>query len=320
MNAVPDLHVTSFDQLLACVPYLLGWHPRHAIVVIALDADGHISYVGHYRPYDANGVALEAGIPTDALAEATSCILVGYFDVDSGVDAIASTAKAWVQLLKAGVEVWDVLLVTGQLWTAIDCRAGRCGHDDHSLTRDHPTATQLAADGHMALHDRDAVAALLDPVAKDQCDAAADAFRAVAKEILSDGDAARSHADHAVDLMHAHAQPDRALPAVADIAVLAAATRNRGVVSTACRLVDADGASNARRYLELWRWVVRHLPGGQGDVAAALCAYAAWRAGRGALANDALQRCHRPDKLPLAEHMHHILSRGVPPSNAASFA
>lgn len=320
MNSVPDLHATSYDRLLACVPYLLGWHPRHAVVVLGISAGGDVVFTTHHRASDDHGEPIEVDFTPATLAEATSCIVVAYRDAASDLAVMASTVKACNRLSEAGVAVPDVLLVTGQHWSARDCRADRCDHDDHWLTRDHPTAKQLAADGRTTLRDRDAVAAQLDPVDDDRRHAAEDAYRILAEEIDGDDDARLRLLDHAVDVMHAHGQSDWALPAADDVADLAGAVWHRDVVTTACRLVDADGAYSARRHLELWRWVVRHLSEHPGAAAAALCAYAAWRAGDGVLARAALQRCHRSYALPLAEYMHHVLHRCVDPHSAAPFS
>jgi hypothetical protein len=71
----------------------------------------------------------------------------------------------------------------------------------------------------------------------------------------------------------------------------------------------------ARAHLELWSDLLRRAPDAHvGDVAA-LAAYCAWRAGRGALAWCALDRCL--DLVPdhqLGLHLAACLTRAVPPA------
>lgn len=313
MNTAPDIHVTSFAQLLAYVPYLLGWRPRNAVVVAGLDSTDSIASVVHSRSSRVGG-AFAAGLPPGE-SEATSYILIGYFDADCRARAAVSILTSRRELESCGLEVREVLLVTDGHWSASRCRTGACDHDNHDL----PTALKLVVHDFTAIQHRNPVAGRLDPVDADRRHAAEQAFRTVAADVDRDADTAERIVVHAVEVMQAHGKEvGRGLPAVDDIAVLAAVASRLDVVDGACRVIDADGTASARRYLELWRWVVRHLPGRHGAAAAALCAYAAWRAGDGVLADEALRRCV-DRKQQLAVYMADVLRRHASPHTTPSY-
>lgn len=350
-----DLTLRSPDEVLAAVPYLLGFHPSDSVVLVGLDRDA-VAFTARadLPPGDDPHAAREmVRLLARITAEhrVTDVVILGYgapFHVDPSV------LRLEVVLAGRGLGVRDVLRVRdGRYWSYL-CHGAECcppeGREfDVASTRFAATAT-LA--GRVALPDREALEVSVAPVTGAERTAMREALAAARSRLtaaLTSDDAA---ATRQLLVRRIDRDLDAALARLAAGDELDAATV--GWLATALTVeeccerawhrtaAEAPGASVARAggsaasgegeaavrgrlmpggwraggYLELWRELTRRAA--PSPAAASLLAYAAWLAGEGALAATAVERAlTAPDYLP-ARVMAEVINSGVSPRDVAA--
>ncbi|MEU2610673.1 DUF4192 domain-containing protein [Micromonospora sp. NPDC007271] len=309
------LPVTSISDLLAAVPYLLGFHPADSLVTIGL--------TGHRI-----AVAARADLPAPATirdwapraarqhlallrnVDATTAILTGYgpaTTVTPVVDAITPHLHA------AGITIFDTLRVTDGRYHSYQCQDPRCCPLDGVPFDPHysPTAVHAIVAGQTALPDRAALVASLAPTGSTGM---AEASRRAQERALaaqtSGGRAALIRAGkRAVNEAFARYAADAVLTddEVAWLAVLLADIAVRDHAG------KATGTEPLR--LALWTDITRRADPAYTAAPATLLALTAWRHGQGALAAVALDRALTADPhYRLARLIDHALRHGIPPT------
>ncbi|MGC4806502.1 DUF4192 domain-containing protein [Micromonospora sp. DT233] len=316
---IPRLSVRSPADLIAAVPYLLGFHPTDSVVVVAMR--------GRRIVFAARADLPVAG--TDPLAPAThlagviaqqgaeSVTVLGYGEASRVTPAIDAVRAS---LATAGLSVLDALRVTdGRYWSYL-CDEPACCPPEGTPYDTGASEVSAAAvfAGQVALPDRAALTAQVAPFGGP-------AQVAMRKAVV--------RAEQRLATLLGEAAPadpldDRALRRAGTRAVREA-MRRRGE-----RLTDDQVAwltlllthlpirdhawertDGRDRDIALWTDVLRRT---ERDLIAApgsLLAFAAWRAGQGALASVALERvlaAHPTYSLALL--LDDLLRRGVPPS------
>ncbi|MDG4822113.1 DUF4192 domain-containing protein [Asanoa sp. WMMD1127] len=338
----PPITLRSCADLIASVPYLLGFHPSESIVVIAI-VDDRVHFV-------ARG-DLPGATPPEQIARRLVALLIR-----DAVDAIAiigygsSTAVTplaealCVALRSADITVLDVLRVDGgRYWSYICADHGCCPPEGKpfDLTTTCVGAAAVYA-GRVALPDRTAVAAVVAPVegavraAMTEATARADARLTALVEgarAAPDTGSPRLHSmalGNAGAAVRANARVAKALRAAGDEAVDGAVDRYRAgrrltddeVAWLSVLLVHLPVRDHAWEHttdddwqVELWSDVVRRVDPALVAAPASLLAYAAWRAGLGALATIAVERALAVDPdYALARMVDEVLEQCLPPS------
>ncbi|MCO1596288.1 DUF4192 domain-containing protein [Micromonospora sp. RHAY321] len=317
----PRLAVRSPADLLAAVPYLLGFHPADSVVAVALRGR-RIIFAARADLPDPSDDPVErarhlAGVIRRQGAEAAT--VVGYGPperVTPSVDAVRAA------LTGAGLEVLDVLRVTDGRWWSYLCTEADCCPPEGR--RHDPAANQVTASavfaGQVALPDRAALVAQVSPVdgpARDALVAATARAERRLTELVEQAPAS--------DLLGG-----RALRSAGVAAVREAQRRQRrderldddevawlGLLLTHLPIRDHawERTDGRDRDMALWTDVLRRSEPALTAAPGALLAFAAWRAGQGALAAVALERVLsvHPD-YSLALLLDDLLRRGVPPS------
>ena len=296
---VPRMTVRSPADLLAAVPYLLGFHPTDSIVVIAQRAKRIIFAARGDLPAAGAGPAEVAAVAryvasvvaNQGISAATA---VGYgpaYRVDPAIPAIRDALAA------DGVRLLEVLRVAdGRYWSYL-CGDPRCCPPE-GTTYDATASTVAAAAtyaGLPALPDREALVRQVAPVggltreSMRQATIRAQARLVELLDTAGDGDLLGG----------------RAIRRAGEAAVGDALARGAGRV----RLTDDEVAwlglllvhlavrdhaweriTDDDWQIELWADVVRRVEPDLVPAAASLLAFAAWLSGHGALANIALDR------------------------------
>jgi Domain of unknown function (DUF4192) len=165
-----ELHLNDPAEVLALVPYLLGFtpDPTTALVLIAL-TDNQILAIGHLglptagEPLGPLSAAVRRTAVTLARHGGTDTILIGYGVADR-VDAAVTVAST--TLHEAGIGVRRALRVTDGRFFSLDCADPTCCPP--AGTPFDPNGTVAAATavmaGMVALRDRQAVADTIAPV------------------------------------------------------------------------------------------------------------------------------------------------------------
>ncbi|KAB1937146.1 DUF4192 domain-containing protein [Micromonospora sp. ALFpr18c] len=317
-----QLSVRSPADLIAAVPYLLGFHPADSVVAVALRGRQIIFAARADLPDPSTDPGDRArhlaGVIRRQGAEAAT--VVGYGPperVTPSVDAVRAA------LAGVGLEVLDALRVTDGRWWSYLCTEADCCPPEGR--RYDPAANQVTASavfaGQVALPDRAALAAQVAPVdgaAREAVRAATARAELRLTELVEGAPAS--------DLLGGRALRSAGVAAVRE----AQRAQRRSV-----RLDDDEVAwlslllthlpirdhawertDGRDRDIALWTDVLCRAEPDLIAAPGALLAFAAWRAGQGALAAVALERVLtlHPD-YSLAQLLDDLLRRGVPPSD-----
>ncbi|MGC4797597.1 DUF4192 domain-containing protein [Micromonospora saelicesensis] len=316
----PQLAVRSPADLIAAVPYLLGFHPTDSVVAVAL-VGRQIVFAARADlpdPTELGGLAGHlAGVIRRQGAEAAT--VVGYGQPERVTPAVDSVRDA---LNDFGLHVLDALRVTDGRWWSYLCTEPDCCPPEGR--RYDPSVNRLTASavfaGQVALPDRAALVAQVAPMDGPAREAARAATARAEQRLAELIEQAPES-----DLLGA-----RALRAAGVAAVREAQRRQRrgerldddevawlSLLMTHLPVRDHawERTDGRDRDIALWTDVLRRAEPEVTAAPGALLAFAAWRAGQGALAAVALERTLNlhPD-YSLALLLDDLLRRGVPPA------
>ncbi|GLW13214.1 hypothetical protein Misp01_83420 [Microtetraspora sp. NBRC 13810] len=320
MDTSPPLLLSSPADVLAAVPYLLGFHPGESLVVIGLTGDppgGRLCLTTRWDlPLDPDAVPRLASLL--AREGVTQVIVAGYgpgAEVTPAVDAVRAQAG------RSGLTVAEALRADGgRFWSYLCADAGCCPPEG---TPYDPAAGEVPGQaeqhGMTALRDRPALAGTLDPCTGPARRAMREATARVAAETIG-----RARACRDADALAAEFVADgiaRVRAAVAgcadrrlsdeEAARLGAALSVIRVRDEAWTLIDDD---RLKEQLDLWADLTRRLEPRFTPPAAALLGLTAWRAGDGALAGIALERALSVDPgYSMARLLMHALAHFLSP-------
>lgn len=156
------ISISGPAELLAVLPFHLGFRPHRSAVVVCFHERrmGLVVRLDVWpRPQAAEAAAQL--IPALRAESPTHVMLVGYED-DAGEAAALCDALAEL-LADEGVEVTDRLVVRGDRWYGLMCDC--CPEEGTPLRADAdvPGLAGFVALGRTVLHDREALAALIEP-------------------------------------------------------------------------------------------------------------------------------------------------------------
>jgi hypothetical protein len=307
-------HVTlsSPADVLAAVPYLLGFHPTNSIVLVGLRRLRVIFQARADAPRAVDIDELASYLAAIAARQSpTAVILIGYGPEHPVKPALAAL-RAAIEALD--LPIVDVLRVLDGRYWSLSCADQVCCPADG--TPFDPSATAMAAaatfEGLVALPDRAALvnslATLPGPGIEPELARAHERL----KEVLAGGSRRRRVAARVAvrEAFERHAAGGRLDDdEVAWLAVLIADDRAR---DDAWQRMLAGQRRAA--YEQLWRDVLRRAPRRYRPAPATLLALAAWRAGDGATASVAAAAALDVDPTyALARLVQQALRAGVPP-------
>ena len=326
----PFTHVSVIKgpvDLVAAVPYLLGFHPRDCLVCIGVD-NGAVNVAAHLRLPAAPDTGPDWATAVRVIAaEGQQVLLLGYGSADDVESELTASA---VVMTAAGIEVIAAVRVhAGRIF----CLGSGCGCSPDGIPFD-PDASTVPAEatlhGIAPLPDRDAVDKLLDPITgadRDRMRAASVTALRQLLQSLSAGTPPRTGLTLAAMLA---AGPPRhvisgGITAVRD--AFAAAARGQTLTDDAVAWLGAvllipdvrdygyrasDGSDPHRA---LWIDVTRRAIGVTAAAPACLLAITAYFDGDGALAATAIRRSLNIDPHPpMARLVARLLRAGVAPA------
>ena len=165
----PPVRIGSPAQIVAAVPYLLGFHPDHSLVVIgARPPRDRVHVTFRYDLPDPPEPAYTSEIADHAVAvltreQVTTAILAGY---GPGRLVTPVAAELRTRLTGAGIEVREMLRAEdGRYWSYLCTDPACCPAE--GLPYDVPSssvAAQMTVAGNIALPGRAALAAMVAPL------------------------------------------------------------------------------------------------------------------------------------------------------------
>jgi hypothetical protein len=295
-------------DLIAVVPYLLGFHPEESVVLMTFGS-GETFHARVDLPTAEDDQAAVADMLADVVVRhRVRRVAILLYTADRWAAATFHDAVVPV-LRRRKVEVVDVIRVDrSRFHSACDLDDPGTGYD----LKAHPFTAEQVVEGTVVHHSRAALAASLDPVAPTE---------RAAVEAAALATAGRSH-----DLVGEAAWLRRAIAAHLDGPSLATGDAGRLLALLGVdHLRDLAWAQmtrlDARRHVELWRDLVRRSPQELLPAPASLLAFAAWLDGNGALAWCALDRVAAVDPAyPMAHFVGTLLEQAVPPATWSAVA
>ncbi|HEY6739185.1 MAG TPA: DUF4192 domain-containing protein [Actinopolymorphaceae bacterium] len=335
------LRLTSPDDVLARVPFLLGFHPRDSLVLLGFDRPGRhrvlrLTTRFDLPPDDLGPERLRAYGEHVAQALARNGVQVVYVIAYTSDRARACRTVAAVgpSLDAQGIEVDDVLSADGSRWWHERC-AGDCACPAEGTPYDlatHPVTAAAIFDGEIALADEEELRRSLEPIlglTRIGMEAATvEVYDEIARRFGVHARPGGSGAPAGVELVDTGGFVAAGLRYVTDIATgwLASPRRlgDHEVAWTGCylrHLTVRDEAwalmdrSSAPRFVEFWRDIARRAVPPYHVAPMTLLAFAAWLAGNGALAVRAVDRALDGDhEYGLARLLEELLAAGIPGS------
>ncbi|WP_025618068.1 DUF4192 domain-containing protein [Salinispora cortesiana] len=334
---LPRFSVRSGVDLIAAVPYLLGFHPTDSVVVVGMSGP-RVTFAARADLADLAGstaaarhlAAVVAQQPTDRAT------VLGYGSASRVTPAVDAVRQA---LAEVGIAVLDALRVTdGRYWSYL-CPEPECCPPDgtayDSSTSQVAAAAVLA--GQVALPDR---AALVAQVASVEGEERAQLRRAAQRagqrfaDLVTRAPGAERSGDRSGD-RPSDRSGGRSVRAAGSITIRAAQRRHRRgerldddeVAWLSLLLTDQtvrdlawERTDGREADIALWADLLRRAEPELIAAPGSLLAFAAWRAGEGALAAVALERvlALHPD-YSLALLVDDLLRRGVPPTRLAGW-
>ncbi len=319
-QARPTRRISGPGELLQAIPYLLGFHPTRSLVLVGLDA-GLLVVTARLDLADAESGAIAHTLDAMTRGGSTS-VVAAVYDDEAGSDGLGTLA--WERLVvtldrdaeRADCEVLDVLLVAGGRWWSFSCGSADCCPPAGREVPAEPTPFTAAAtfDGIVALPDRGALEALLDPLPdRERLAGAIESAEHAAVQETLDGHARRYQRSVKRALFAAARASDEAGwagPSDADVARFGVALSSTAIRDAVWMAVD-DGRLDGR---PLWCDLSRRLPSPYDAAALFLFGWAAWRCGDGTLAGIAAERAVGSDpNYSAADLLLAALTRGVDP-------
>jgi hypothetical protein len=335
------LRLRSPADVVSAIPYLVGFHPTDSVVVLCCGgADG------------AYAIRLDLTASDELLDHVTELItrrrpadviLAGY---GPGARVTPVVERVGDRLSRDGVRLREVLRIEADRYWSYLCTDPACCPPEGTFVdvRGSAVAAAAIAGGLVALPDRDELARMIAPAGGEAMreatvqaerrltswaeaaatdgdgaagDAATDPGGAIPGAVSADagaGGMARRVAEEGVRLVRLLIDRARAggdPPTDEEVAWLGVLLVNLRVRDEAWVRID-DGEIGA--HIRLWRDVVRRVADPYLAGPACLLAFAAWRAGEGALANLALDRALAADPhYSMARLLHELFVSGLPP-------
>ncbi len=290
----PGLTLTSPADILAAVPYLVGFHPTDSLVVVGLTGRGRAQVAVRWSlPFPAGALAPLGSL--FAREGVTRIVVVGY---GPGERVTPAVDEARAEAAKAGVQVEEALRAhESRYWSYICDIPGCCPPQG---TPYDPVASRVAAEatvrGMVALPDRRALEHTIAPVTGP----VRVAMRRATAEVVADVRAGLAAAGRSGAGADAFARDfvDRGLARVrAALAVHAGGGRiddaeaaRIGLDLAVIRVRDEAWTLMEDSHTGLWKDLMRRLEPRFAPPAATLFAMAAWLGGDSTQATIALER------------------------------
>jgi Domain of unknown function (DUF4192) len=117
------IKLTSPHELLAVVPYLLGFCPTNSIVTLCL-SDNRLGLTQRLDlPDDAHDVT-SALLPILIRESPDSVILIGYEDQEG--DSVLAVESLTAALRSSAIDIHDRIIVRDHRWRSLDCHSPSC--------------------------------------------------------------------------------------------------------------------------------------------------------------------------------------------------
>ncbi|MDQ4085720.1 MAG: DUF4192 domain-containing protein, partial [Actinomycetota bacterium] len=284
------LKARSPEDLLALVPYHLGFHPSDSLV--ALTIEGPRRRFGLTARFDLPPLPQVPVVARQLVGlveqhRPRELLLVAYAADDEVAGPLVRTLQQWLE--RTDVELVDAYRCDGRRWFCYTCDRPCCPDEGtpYDLS-DHPLVAEMVLQGQVALPDREALRAQVAAVSGERLPAMERAFVRVEEQLGAlvdvDGFDRRAFVRAGMGWVREFVADWLAEPRpltddeAAELAVRVAVVPIRDV---AWSMMSRPAA---RQHLQLWQQVLTRVVPPYEPAVACLAAFAAWLHGHGALA------------------------------------
>lgn len=329
-GAQPRVRLAAPKDVLATVPFLVGYHPSDSIVMLGLSehrvsftARDDLPSAGEEPPEERIAYLIEIVLRQGC----GRVMLVGY----GGAERVTPTIEALLAGFdQAGARVVDALRADGQRYWSYLCANQRCCPRQgmpYDISSSEVTAAWTLA-GRVALRDRSEYEAQIQPITGPAREAMHQATAAAHERLIAlvaaaeDEDQAEGALLNAGNLAIAEALDRRlrgAAPTDEQAAWLCVLLQSIAIRDIAWSLIRGSGSA-LHHHRALWQEVLHRAEPDLAPAPASLFAFAAWRGGDGGIARLALERALDADpRYRMAILLHEAITLGLPPSALESF-
>lgn len=302
------LTVSTLDEVVILIPFLLGFTPAHSMVALGLPAGPAIRVdlaAAGQSVEDQDAMASAAGERIASVMnrnEITEVFLVGYGDSEP-VTAFGTIVEA--RLGEAGVEVLQGVRVQDDRFWSFTCTDSTCCPLEGTLLNSQTSATAAEAvlRGFSTAPSREEAMTSLDPVSGPEADRMRATIDQARDHLIARtrglNPAARrlvliEQGEALIDVVHERIRSGAAFeefddPDIARLLILLQDSYNLDLAMTGIK------SPHAAQFLEFWGQVLQRAVPGLVAAPACLTAQAAICRGEGAIANTALQRGAQDD-------------------------
>ena len=310
--------LTSPHDLLAAVPFLIGYQPENSLVLISLKDDlvGMAMRIDFPEDFDCDQIDnLVSHLKKES---AESALLVAYLppqilDCETLIEGIKDA------LLLRNINLREAIIVKNGRWRSTLCIDSECCPSDGNLlpilSDSRIAAEQVALGNPLPFQDLEELVASISQVSVDP-----DLLEVINSVPTIDYDddpklLQREGAEAVMDLVNEFEtggiSKNQELIALVLVRLHDLQVRDFALGSICSENIDL--------YWNLWRWLLRIAPSGYIAPVATLFAATSYEKGEGALAQRALDRAQSDDdKYPLAKLLRQVFNAGWPPETFAT--
>jgi hypothetical protein len=157
-----SIRLRSPGDVVAVLPYQLGYHPHDSLVVVALRDRAVVLVERVDLPTAAAADEAAQVVVPPLLREDPDAVLLVAYETSAG-DGRPGLEAVRRELVEAGITVLDRMVVRGGRWFAVDCVTGCCPPDGSPVPSpaDTPAVAEFVGRGISPLPGRGALAALV---------------------------------------------------------------------------------------------------------------------------------------------------------------
>jgi hypothetical protein len=308
--------LTSPHDLLAAIPFLIGYHPENSLVLVALKDD-------------SVGMAMRVDMPTDIAPEsydllashfqreaADAALIVAYVDSETDSEPVLINTSA--ALLRAGISIKESLIVFDGRYRSMLCHDSECCPPLGSPIPD-IDSSRIAAEHVIAGHPMPFanVSGLVQSIAALPS-AMEESWQSEVRTFWIESDSEnllalqRDGATAVIDLAGEYAQGRGA----EDRELVARVIGRISDIQVRDYALGSHNEETADAYWQMWRELLLIAPRGFVAPIASIFAALAYERGEGALAHKALDRALADDeRYSLALLLRRVFTAGWPPQS-----
>jgi hypothetical protein len=316
--------LTSPHDLLAAIPFLIGYHPTDSLVIVSLKEDcvGMAMRVDYPIPEASNTPEAFDALTYHLVREgAQGALVVAYVPEgrDDGVDILENIS---ISLARLEIPIRESLLIANQRWRSVLCGDQDCcpieGNELPEISSSRIAVEQVADGRPMPYGTCEAMADSITalPLASDA------AFLAQVEESRIDPDsdqlqkAQRNGALAVLDLASRFIAASLGRDIASDQKLSALVLASLGDIQVRDFALGSHEDESIEMYWSMWHYLIRIAPPGFVAPVASLLGALSYEKGEGALAQRCLDRalCDDPS-YSLAGLLRRVFSAGWPPES-----